>query len=160
MLLTVAVILALYVIALLADWAWFRARLPIEFAAANWSGRWESRQYWGLSGTIRVRLPDPLPTNEDFKAEAVVYYPVYSYFKTGQFVRMDFSARFSPNSPAAAGRTENAIPTGGGFLKFKAIMGNQVVEYSALVDGSQRSIAGGYLSASPNDLGTFHISTR
>ena len=150
--------LAIYVFLQMADAVWFRVSIPASFANANWSGRWETKQYMGLSGGLLVRLPHPLPEGEDFAAEALVYYPVYSVWRTGQFVKMDFQGHFSPDAPVSAGRTENAIPGGGGKLKFKGTVGNQVVEYVAILDNSRTRIAGGYLSASPSDFGTFFIT--
>jgi hypothetical protein len=150
-------ILALYVFIQTADCFWFRTQIPIGFTNGNWSGKWQTQQYLGLSGNLLVRLPDPLPENEDFKAEALVYYPIYSAWKTGQFVKMDFQGHFSPDSPASAGHSTNTIPGGGGKLKFKGTAGNQVVEYVAIIDESRTRIVGGYLSTSPYDIGYFHI---
>ena len=100
-----------------------------------------------------MRLPDPLPEGVDFKAEALVYYPVYSVWRTGQFVRMDFMGHFRPESPTAGGHTTSAIPTGGGILTIKSVVGNQVVEYAALLDERGANIVGGYLSRNPDDSG-------
>ena len=151
-------LLALYVFLKVADFIWFRTQIPVGFVNANWSGKWETQQYWGLSGNLLVRLPDPLPENQDFKAEALVYYPIYSAWKTGQFVKMDFQGLFSPDSPASAGHSTNPIPGGGGKLKFKGTVGNQVVEYVAIMDESRTRIVGGYFSTSPYDSGYFHIT--
>jgi hypothetical protein len=103
-----------------------------------------------------VRLPDPLPENRDFTAEALVYYPVYSVWKTGQFVRMEFTGHFSPDDPASAGKSKNDIP-GGGKLKFKGVVGSQVVDYAALIGEDRRVVTGGYLSKSPDDYGAFWL---
>jgi hypothetical protein len=102
-------------------------------------------------------LPDPLPENQDFKAEALVYYPIYCGWKTGQFVKMDFTGHFSPDAPASSGQSTNAIPGGGGKLKFTGTAGNQVVEYVAMIDPSRTRIVGGYLSRTPDDYGFFAI---
>jgi hypothetical protein len=152
-------VLALYVFLKVADFVWFRTQIPVGFVNANWSGKWETQRYWRLSGNLLVRLPDPLPENQDFKAEALVYYPIYSTWKTGQFLKMDFQGFFNPDSPTSAGRSTNTLPGGGGKLKFKGIVGNQVVEYVAIIDESRTRIVGGYLSASPYyDVGFFHIT--
>jgi hypothetical protein len=150
--------LALYFAVIGIDFVWYRSHLPDRFQSANWEGRWVTRQYFGLSGRLLVRLPDPLPEGVDFKAEALVYYPVYSVWRTGQFVRMDFAGQFRPESPASGGRTTSAIPSGGRMLMFKGIVGNQVVEYAALVDDVGRNIVGGYLSQDPDDRGNFWLS--
>ena len=148
--------LALYLAVMCVDFAWYRTRIPVRFQGANWVGRWETRQYGGLSGRLLVLLPDPLPEGVDFKAEALVYYPVYSVWKTGQFVRMDFLGHFRPGSPSSGGRTSNTIPAGG-FLKFKGVAGRQEVEYAALLDDSRSTIIGSYLSRWPEDSGHFEI---
>lgn len=151
------VLLALYCGFKLADFAWYRTHIPVSFLNANWSGNWKTKQYAGMTGRLLVRLPDPLPEDQDFQAEALVYYPVYSAWKTGQFVRMNFTGYFSPDTPASAGQSTNTIPSGGGKLKFKGVVGNQVVEYVAVIDRSRTRIIGGYLSQSPNDYGFFSI---
>jgi hypothetical protein len=121
-------LLALYVVLKMADFIWFRTQLPVTLANANWSGTWETKQYFGLSGNLIVRLPDPLPVDEDFKATALVYYPIYSLWRTGQFVKMEFEGRFSPDSSSSGGRTNNAIPGGGGKLSFKGAVGIHMVQ--------------------------------
>jgi len=152
-------VLAGYVLVQIADYAWFRSQIPITFANANWSGRWTTYDYFGLSGRIVVRLPDPLPENEEFKAEALAYYPIYSVWKAGQFVKMVFVGKFSHDSPITAGQTTNAIEHGGGGkMSFKAAIGPQVVEYSALIDQGHTRIVGGYFSQSPSDAGSFWIT--
>jgi hypothetical protein len=148
---------ALYLAVMGVDHVWYRSRVPTRFRDANWEGRWETRRYGGLSGRLLVRLPDPLPEGVDFKAEALVYYPVYSVWRTGQFVRMDFIGHFRPDSPASGGQTTNAIPSGGGMLKFKGVVGKQVVEYAALLDDSRTLIVGSYLSREPDDYGHFWL---
>jgi hypothetical protein len=139
------------------DFLWYRSHLPARFQNANWEGRWQTRRYWGLSGRLHVRLPDPLPKGVDFKAEALVYYSVYSVWRTGQFVRMDFTGHFQPDSPTSGGQTTDPIPTTGGMLKFKSVVGNQSIEYVALLDDVGTSIVGGYVSRDPDDLGHFWL---
>ena len=68
-------ILVIYSLAKLSDYAWYRATVPVGFRDANWSGEWETKRY-GLSGRLLVRMPDPLPVDEDFKVEAMLYYPI------------------------------------------------------------------------------------
>jgi hypothetical protein len=150
------VLLAVYVLARVTDFVWYRTQRPADFRDANWSGEWRTARYGGLSGRLLVRLPDPLPENKDFKAEALVYYPVYSVWKTGQFVRMEFTGHFSPDAPASAGKSTNEIP-GGGKLKFKGMVGHHVVDYAALLDEDRRLVTGGYVSRSPDDHGSFCV---
>jgi hypothetical protein len=150
-------LLALYCMVKLADFGWFRTQIPIGFHDANWSGSWQTELYGGFSGRLLVRMPDPLPKDQDFKAEALVYYPIYSGWKTGQFVKIDFTGHFSPDSPVSDGESTNSIPGGGGKLKFKGVAGKQVVEYVAMIDSTHTRIVGGYLSDSPYDYGFFRI---
>ncbi len=151
------VLLAIYCIGNLADFVWFRSQVPIGFQNANWSGSWQTEQYGSLSGRLLVRLPDPLPEAQGFRAEALVYYPIYSVWKTGQFVKMDFAGQFSPDAPTSAGQSTNSIPSGGGKLKFQGVAGDQVVEYVAILDPTRTKIVGGYRSRSPSDYGYFTI---
>lgn len=143
------------------DTAWYRAQLPGRFRAANWEGRWQTHDYYGLTGRLAVLLPDPLPEGKAFRAEAMVYYPIYSVWKTGQFVRMNFVGRFDPDSPTSTGETQNRIPAGqGGKLSFKGVAGNQVVDYVAVIDDDRTGIVGGYVSRTPQDHGSFLIRYR
>jgi hypothetical protein len=151
------ILLAAYVAAKVADYCWYRAQIPIGFHDDNWTGKWDTEQYLGTTGRLLVRIPDPLPENADFKAEALVYYPIYCPWRTGQFVKMDFVGHFSPDNPATAGKSTNRIPGGGGKMKFKAMLGDQVVDYVAIIDDSRTRIAGSYLSQSPYDYGFFWI---
>ena len=80
---------------------------------------------------------------------------MYSVWRTGQFVKMDFTGHFRPESPTSGGQTTNSIPSGGGKLKFKSVVGNQVVEYAALIDERVTSVVGGYLSQTPTTAATF-----
>jgi hypothetical protein len=145
-----------------ADLVWFRAFVPITFQHANWVGAWRTNQY-GLSGRLLVRLPDPLPDNKEFKAEALVYYPIYSGWKTGQFVKMSFTGYFSPNASSSSGKStvpsNVPVPNIGGELKFKGFAGDQIVDYVALIDSDRSLIVGGYLSQAPYDYGSFGISS-
>ena len=150
------VALAIYCVARVADYTWFQLRRPATFADARWCGEWRTSQYGGLTGRLLVRLPDPLPENQDFQAEALVYYPVYSVWKTGQFVRMEFTGHFTPDGASSAGKSTNKIP-GGGKMKFKGILGDQVVDYAALIDDYRILVTGGYLSHEPDDYGSFWI---
>ena len=161
-------LLALYCVVMLADLVWFRTQIPLGFYNANWTGSWESDQYV-MPGRLLVRLPDPLPENEDFKAEALVYYPIYCPWRTGRFVKMDFAGNFNPDEAASSGQSSNPIPNGGGGgsgslsfkkggkLSFRGVVGDQVVEYVAVVDSTRTRIVGGYLSRSPRDYGFFSI---
>jgi hypothetical protein len=147
-------LLAVYVLAKLADFAWYRTQIPVGFQDANWSGKWESEVHGSIGGRLLVRLPDPIPENEDFKAEALVYYPVYSLWKTGQFVKMDFTGNLSTDSSTSGGQTSKPIP---GKLSFKGKIGDQTVDYVAIVNENRTRIVGGYLSRQPNDYGVFWI---
>ena len=150
------ILLALFVIVRVGDYAWFRTQIPLRFANANWSGNWKTQQY-GLSGRLMVQLPDLIPEEQDFEAEALVYYPIYSVWKTGQFVKMEFVGNFSPETSTSSGASENEIPGSRGKLKFKATAGNQVVDYVAMMDESGTRIIGSYVSQSPSDIGFFFI---
>jgi hypothetical protein len=154
----VFVLVVLYCAVKGADSIWFRARLPADFHDANWSGTWHTNQY-GIAGRLVVRLPDPLPKSEEFKAEALVYYPIYSGWKTGRFVKMDFTGYFRPEASSSSG--ESTVPSPqkekGGELKFKGTSGNQIVDYVALIHREHDLIVGGYLSQTPDDYGIFSL---
>lgn len=148
------VIVAVYLFAKLTDFAWYRWQIPGGFQDANWTGKWESDVYGYIGGRLLVRLPEPIPENVDFKAEALVYYPIYSLWKTGQFVPMEFTGHLSTASSSSGGHTERPVP---GKLSFKGGVGNQTIDYIAIVDDQRRQIGGSYLSHAPNDHGVFWI---
>ncbi|MFK7778664.1 MAG: hypothetical protein QM501_11220 [Gimesia sp.] len=150
------ILLALIVIVRIGDYAWFRTQVPLRFTSANWTGNWKTQQY-GLSGKLLVKLPDPMPENQDFDAEVLVYYPIYSVWNTGRFVKMEFVGNFSPETSTSSGVAENEIPGSRGKLMFKATAGNQVVDYVAMMDESGTRIIGSYVSQSPSDIGYFFI---
>jgi len=155
----VKLLLALFVLVVIvfvADFAWFRSQAPLRFAKANWSGTWKTQQY-GLKGRLLVELPDPIPENEDFEAEAMVYYPIYSVWKTGQFVKMDFVGNFALDSSTSAGMAEDVRSGSLGKLKFKATAGKQSVDYVAMMDEYGNRVIGSYVSKSPDDIGYFFI---
>lgn len=149
-----AVVLAVYAVAQVADLAWYRLRFPDGFQNANWSGKWESEVYGSIGGRLLVRLPDPIPENEDFQAQAMVYYPIYSLYKTGEFVPMDFTGRLSTGSSSTGGQTEAPIP---GKLSFKGMIGKQTIDYVAIVNDGRQRIVGSYLSRDPGDHGLFSL---
>lgn len=150
------IVLVLIVMVRIGDYVWFRTQIPLRFANANWSGHWKTQQY-GLSGRLMVLLPDPIPEDQDFEAEALVYYPIFSVWQTGRFVRMQFVGNFSPDTSTSSGATQNEISGSRGKLKFKAVADNQVVDYVAMMDDSGTRIIGSYVSQSPSDIGFFFI---
>jgi hypothetical protein len=150
------IMLGIYVVVKLADYGWYRLQIPIGFHDANWTGKWDTEQYFGTMGRLLVRLPDPLPEDEDFKAEALVYYPIYCPWQTGRFIKMDFEGHFSPDNASSSGNSTNRIP-GSGKMKFKATLGNQIVDYVAIIDNGHTRIMGSYQSQSPYDYGFFWI---
>ncbi|HCS53134.1 hypothetical protein [uncultured Rubinisphaera sp.] len=161
-------LLAIVIVARTIDYFWYQSQIPTTFQNTKWRGTWETEKY-GLTGRLLVRLPDPLPENEDFDAEAMVYYPAYSIYRTGSFMKMDFVGNFSPDSAASTGETKSdeitpegldIMPKGGGKLKFRAIAGNQIVEYVALINEDQTRVNGGYISTMPNDYGYFIIEKQ
>jgi hypothetical protein len=156
----------LFGVVLVSDVIWYRTQIPVGFYNANWTGTWQTKVWGSFSGRLLVRLPDPLPQNEEFKAEALVYYPIYFGWKPGQFVKMDFTGRFSPDGTATSGETTNRIDGGenlgkfkekGGKPSFKGIAGDQTVDYTAILTPSKTRMIGAYLSQGPYDYGFFSM---
>lgn len=159
----ILIFVALVVTVRVADYIWYRIQIPAGFADANWSGRWETHQY-GLSGRLLVHIPDPIPEDVPFKAEASVYYPIYSFWKTGQFEEMEFQGEYSPDTattggttPSEPGEARDFFPKKAGKLRFSGTAGDQVVEYVGIIDDFGSQIIGSYVSKSPPDIGFFHI---
>lgn len=173
-------LLGLVLVVGILDEMWYRFCLPQSFWGANWYGSWRTVRYGGMAGRLTVRLPDPLPVDTEFKADALVYYPIWFGYRTGQFVKFEFRGQFTPDGTAAgatprkplappAGRaaapvepigftkTGWEVPGKGGNLKFRATLDGQELEYSALLDEHGSRIVGGYLSRSPDDYGQFYL---
>ena len=152
--------IALLLLIGIADFFYFRASVPLNFYDANWTGRWKTEDVGWIRGRLLVKLPDPLPENESFYAQALVYYPIYSVYRTGQFVPMDFEAEYSPNKASSSGAAETPLALPGGKLKFKGMAGRQVVDYIAIFSDDQRRIIGCYESDSPYDYGHFVLNKQ
>ncbi len=158
--LLVAAGLALLLLVGIADFVYYRASTPLNFYEANWAGHWKTDHVGLIRGRLLVKLPDPLPENEPFRAQALVYYPIYSVYRTGQFVPMDFEAEYSPDKASSSGAAEGPLHLPGGKLKFKGMAGQQVVDYVAIFGQQQRRIIGSYESQSPYDYGHFVLNRQ
>lgn len=156
------ILAALALALLVGDYAWYRTQMPLRFTHANWTGTWKTH-YYGLSGRLVVLMPDPIPENQDFEAEALVYYPVYSVWKSGQFVKMAFVGNFSPEAATSTGEAEILTYGPRGKLKFRATAKDktegptQIVDYVAMMNATGTAIIGSYVSQGPSDIGYFYI---
>ena len=130
---------------------------PSGFGTACWSGWWRSETVGIVSGQVTVKLPIPLPQGGPFQAEAVVYYNLWCPYRPGQFARITLSGELDTGGKAGAGSglADAAAPS---LLSLKGRLGEQSLEYAALLDSSRRGITGGYLSLNPGDSGCFALS--
>jgi hypothetical protein len=56
----------------LANDFWYEQSIPRDFQGARWEGEFTSTKH-PTSGRLLVRLPDPIPRDEEFDFEGVLY---------------------------------------------------------------------------------------
>jgi len=153
---TLAVLLVLTLSLPLVDRAWFGNHVPSGFVDAPWQGDWSSDAYPLVSGRLLVRLPDPIPINEDFTVDAIAYYHIWSPYRTGEMIPMTMAGRYEP-----ANFDTNEEEPGSFSFNFEGIGGrsSQTIDYIA--SGSPDDlIFGEYHSQNPHDVGRFELTRR
>jgi len=126
----------------------------------NYIGEWNSKMA-PVSGRILVKIPYPLPENQQFEIDSVVYYNLFSLFRSGQFVPMKLEGLVTNQQTSSGSNSETPIvipPT----ITFKSKVLNksdkeQKIEYVSTFDKKYTTITGGYLSESPFDIGVFSL---
>ena len=140
---------------------WFRFACPADFRSAPWAGTWQSESFSLISGRIAAKLPNPIPRDEAFTVEAIVYYDLWCPYRTGSCVPMTLAGYFGSDSSGAGstGQTPVTVPPRL-TLSFKGGSGPsaQTVDYVATSDTQTSVIVGGYRSQGPYDMGRFGLS--
>ena len=76
LLVVTAVLLVIYFALPIVDRVWFAFRVPSDFSDAQWHGDWNSDQFSLVSGRLVVNLPNPVPIDQEFDVDALVYYRI------------------------------------------------------------------------------------
>lgn len=163
-LLVIAVVLLVIYLSLpIVDRIWFALSVPSDFADAQWRGEWNSDEFSLVSGRLVVKLPDPLPKDQEFDVDAVVYYRIWSPYRTGRTVRMKMIGYFASEQLGFGGNADSPVIVPPHYrFKFKGGGGPsaQVIDYVAASDVHATMIVGGYRSAGPYDMGRFALAKR
>jgi hypothetical protein len=159
-----ACLVGLYFVVPLADRLWYGARLPSTHRDAEWLGTWQSDQVSFVSGRLLARLPDPIPRDQEFDVEALVYYRIWCPYRTGSFVPMKMVGYLPADESGGSGGNADSpvkVPARLTF-KFKGEPGpqQQTIDYVATSDSGSTVFVGGYRSAGPFDMGHFTLAKR
>ena len=162
--LVVCTLVVLYFAMPLVDRVWFSMRTPTKYTDAEWVGDWNSEQISLVSGRILAKLPNPIPRDEEFDVDALVYYRIWCPFRTGSFVPMKMVGFLPSDDSGAGGGNGDApvvVPPRITF-KFKGGGGpyEQTIDYIATSDQQNTLFVGGYRSAGPYDMGGFFLARR
>jgi|GEM_PF-2074206 len=142
--------------------SWRASKAARSLPGANWSGRWHSTVVPLVAGRLFATLPTPLPKDQPFDVEVVIYYKLWCLYRPGQAVRAKFTGQCRVGETAGGSNADAAIPVP--FrLTIKSVPGvpgmgtRQVIEYVATGDDTSFVIVGGYRSAFPMDFGCFSL---
>ena len=140
----------------------YQQSVPRDLHNARWEGDFVSSRQ-PVSGRMIARLPDPLPRDQKFAFELMVYYNVWSFFLSGKTARADFIGYLSSRSPAVVGAESRAsvIPRQFSFeLKGGSSGFPEDIVYVAILSEDNQYISGAYSASSGFDVGTFSMRKR
>lgn len=156
----IAVGVIVYWCVLLLNNIWYEMSVPRDFRDARWEGEFFSAKH-PTSGKLLARLPDPIPRDQEFEFELLVYYNVWSFFLTGKTARADFVGYLSGKGPVTAG-TEmrpTVIPRHFSFsLKGGTTPFPRDIKYTATIDRDDQFVAGSYSAQASFDVGYFSMN--
>lgn len=142
-----------------------KSSIPDKFKDANWKGSWKSGSFSLIGGKIIANLPDEIPNNEEFEVDAMIYYNVWSIYKTGGIMEFKLIGMLGSDN---SGSGENIVKDNRELkpspsFNFKAKVfgsGNQKIDYLGISNRNKTIIVGGYKSSNPDDLGNFKIKRK
>lgn len=144
---------------LLLNNAVYEFNIPRDFREARWEGEFVSAKH-PTSGRLLVRLPDPVPRNQEFEFEAVFYHNIWSLFLTGETACADFVGYLSDQNPVTAGAEthQSVIPRHFSFrLKGGGTPFPEDIKYTATFDRDDQFVAGSYSAQAAFDVGYFSM---
>ena len=163
LLVVTTVLLVIYFALPIVDRVWFAFRVPSDFSDAQWHGDWNSDQFSLVSGRLVVNLPNPVPIDQEFDVDALVYYRIWSPYRTGKTVRMKMVGYLASDQSGGGGNADSPVIVPPHYtFKFKGGDGPsaQTIDYIATSDAHPTMIVGGYRSAGPYDMGRFALAKR
>ena len=126
-------------------------------------GDWKSDRYMLTSGRLVVRLPDPIPKDQEFDVDSLVYYRIWSPYRTGRTMPMKMVGYLATNQSGGGSNAASPVVVPQHYtFKFKGgdDPSAQLIDYVATSDTEDTIIVGGYRSRSPHDLGRFALMKR
>ena len=142
------------------DRAWYSRCVPPDFATTDWRGEWSSEYFRSVSGRILVILPDPIPRDQKFEVAALIYYRIWSPYRTGSAVSIHLDGFLSSDDSGGGGNPDSPVvvpPHLSLNLKGGLAPSKQVINFVAIVDPDCTAIVGGYRSLEPYDMGRFAL---
>lgn len=170
-------LLIVYVVVIGINEAWFRFSVGTKVWNSPWTGKFSSTKY-AVSGRLLADLPDPLPRNQKFEFDAVIYYNIWSMSLTGRYARAVFVGYVEEEGRASTGKETRQIQVPRSFsFKLKESGGSSFardISYTAHIGrktvksflfprphlGGDAYIAGGYIVGSGEDVGTIQLQKR
>ena len=150
----------LFAAVVIANEAVFRLRVGSEAWNGSWKGAFSSTMQ-PVSGHLLVDLPDPLPRNEPFEFEAVIYYNIWSLFRTGNYARLTFTGKLQSEETVSTETESRQIRVPRQF-SFKSRSGGGLpdIVYTATIGPADTYIAGSYMVGDGVDIGTIELVKR
>ncbi|BAX81817.1 hypothetical protein [Labilibaculum antarcticum] len=135
--------------------------LPDKYKDCEWSGTWQSENLGSIKGRLVVSMPDTLPQNKEFKVDALIYYDIWSIYKTGSTKEIKLICFFDDVNSTTGDNKINAQDKRQLSFKAKFIdSSGQIIEYLGVSNNSKTVILGGYKSYYPGDLGVFKMKKQ
>lgn len=145
----------------IVDRVWFAFRVPTDFANVPWRGNWNSEQVPLVSGQLLVKMPDKVPIDQQFEVETLVYYCLWSPYRTGSTVRVKMIGYFAADKSGGGSNAESpAIERPHYIFKLKSgdSLSAQRIDYAATSNADMTMLIGSYRSTHPGDIGRFGLA--
>ncbi len=148
---------------LLTNEVFYARVLPASSDSFLWRGGWDSDKHLTLNGRVVVDLPSVLKIDDQFSAEVIAYYNIWSMYRMGTPKAFSVEVALSSDSLAngRSGPLHNVDQDPLGLLiEMKSRMyaaKGQEISYTGNYDPQSGYIHGTYQSRSPNDSGTFWL---
>lgn len=137
---------------------WYESKIPRNFDA-RWEGEFVSIMH-PTSGKLLARLPDPIPRDQEFEFEAVVYYNIWSFFLTGKMARADFVGYVGSKGGLTTGKETRPTVSPRHFSFSLKGGGSQFphdIKYTSTFDLGDQYVAGSYSVQYGMDIGYFSL---
>ena len=104
----VLVILVLGLLLMYSNRFIFVNSTPDKYVNSKWTGTWQSERLASIKGNLIINMPDTFPVNKELKVDALIYYDIWSLYKTGSIKEIKLTCFFDNNNSTGG---ENKINT-------------------------------------------------